>query len=101
MRFVLLILFFLSISFIVSGQVLAEAESRAEVLERIKPVGTVAVEGQAAPPAAAPAAAPAPAPAPMAEAKPEPKPAAEKAPAPVQTAAAVPAGGGADGAGLY
>jgi cytochrome c553 len=46
---------------IISGQ--AVAEDRTEVLERIRPVGQVAVTGQPAPkaPAAAPAAAPAPA----------------------------------------
>ncbi len=63
-------------SLVFSGQVFAE--SRADVLERIKPIGTVAVEGQAMPtpePAAAPTA--------------DSAPAAE--PAPVQTAAAPPA----------
>ncbi len=58
-------------SLVVSGQVLAE--SRADVLERIKPVGMVAVEGQEMAPAAAPA--------PAAVAEAEPAPAAETAPA--------------------
>ncbi len=64
-----------------SGQVFAE--SRADVLERIKPIGMVAVEGQAMP-----------APEPVAAPRAESVPATE--PAPVQTAAAPPAAGGAD-----
>ncbi|MES9870919.1 MAG: c-type cytochrome [Sedimenticola sp.] len=73
---------------IVSGQALAEM--RSEVVDRIKPVGKVVVEGQEAAAAPAPAAeAPAAAAAPAAEAAPA--PAAEAAPAP----AAAPAGGDA------
>jgi len=82
----------LAASLVFSGQVFAE--SRADVLERIKPIGTVAVEGQAMPapePATAPVAESKPAPAATAEA---PAPAAE--PAPVQTAAASPSAGGAE-----
>lgn len=97
-RVVSLVQVALAASLVFSGQVFAE--SRADVLERIKPVGTVAVEGQAMPapePAAAPVAASKPAPAATAEAPP---PAAE--PAPVQTAAAPStAGGTASGAELY
>lgn len=75
-------------SLVFSGQVFAE--SRADVLERIKPIGMVSVEGQAMP-----------APAPVAESAPAAAaPASE--PAPVQTAAAPPAAGGAaSGAELY
>ncbi|MET0103604.1 MAG: c-type cytochrome [Sedimenticola sp.] len=73
---------------IVSGQALAEM--RPEVVDRIKPVGKVVVEGQEAaapaPAAEAPAAAAAPAAAPA--------PAAEAAPAPA-AAPAAPAGGDA------
>lgn len=73
-------------AFIVSGQVVAEV--RADVVERIKPVGQVSIEGQAQ--AAAPAAAPAAmAEAPKAEA-------ATPAPAPVAAAPApAPTGGAA------
>ncbi|MET0046524.1 MAG: c-type cytochrome [Sedimenticola sp.] len=78
---------------IVSGQALAEM--RPEVVDRIKPVGKVVVEGQEAVAAPAPAAeAPAAAAAPAAEAAPA--PAAEAAPAPAPAAApAAPAGGDA------
>ena len=94
-RVVSLVQVALAASLVFSGQVFAE--SRADVLERIKPVGTVAVEGQAMP-APEPAAAPA---APMAESKPAPADTAE-APAPVQTAAAPSkAGSNAGGAELY
>jgi cytochrome c len=72
-------------SLVFSGQ--AFAESRAVVLERIKPVGVVAVEGQAMP-------AQEPATAPMAESAPAAAPATE--PAPAQTAAAPTAAGGAE-----
>ncbi|MES9966946.1 MAG: c-type cytochrome [Sedimenticola sp.] len=76
---------------IVSGQALAEM--RPEVVDRIKPVGKVVVEGQEAAAAPAPAAeAPAAAAAPAAEAAPA--PAAEAAPAPA-AAPAAPAGGDA------
>jgi len=76
---------------VVCGQALAE--TRPEVLERIKPVGQVTVTGAAAAPApAAPAAAKA---APAAEAAP-----ATPAPA-VAAPAAAPAAGGSDGAALY
>jgi cytochrome c551/c552 len=63
----------------------AFAEDRADVLERIAPIGKVAVEGQAAPAAAPAPAAAEPAPAPVAEAAPaaaETVAAAETAPAP-------------------
>ncbi|RRS31016.1 MAG: cytochrome C [Gammaproteobacteria bacterium (ex Lamellibrachia satsuma)] len=60
------------------------ADDRDDVLSRIKPVGTVAIEGQPAP-AAAPAATPAPA----------------AAPAPAPVAAPAPAAGGSEGATLY
>lgn len=69
------------------------ADDRDDVLSRIKPVGTVAIEGQpapaaaSAPVAAAPAATPAPAPA--------------TAPAPAPVAAPAPAAGGSEGAALY
>ena len=80
---------------LVSGLLMAE-EDRSAVLERIKPVGTVTVEGQempvitqtevAPPPAAEPAAAPA----------------AEAAPAPAPAEAAAPAAAAAiDGAAIY
>jgi cytochrome c len=69
-------------SLVFSGQVFAE--SRADVLERIKPIGMVSVEGQAMP-----------APAPVAESAPAAAaPASE--PASVQTAAAPSAAGGAE-----
>lgn len=88
---------------IAGGQVLAQA--RAEVLERIAPVGQVSVEGQAAvaQPAAAPeakpmaASEPAPAAEPAQMVKEEPAPAAQPEPAPVAApAVAQPAGGGAE-----
>ena len=73
-------------SLVFSGQVFAE--SRADVLERIKPIGTVSVEGQAMP-------APEPAAAPVAESAPAAAaPASE--PASVQTAASPSAAGGAE-----
>jgi cytochrome c553 len=83
----------LATSMVIAGPVFAD--SRSEVLERIKPVGTVAIEGQAAPasttaPADASTAAPAEATTPAAEAE---KPAAS---APVAKAAPA-----ADGAALY
>lgn len=72
------------------------AQERTEVLERIKPVGQVAVEGQAqsaaAPAAAAPAAAPA---------APEAAPVTAAAPAEPAPAAAAPASAGDPGAALY
>ena len=90
-RVVSLIRVAVAASLVVSGQVLAE--SRSDVLERIRPIGTVAVEGQAMPAPAAPEAAAAPA----AEAPVQP---AESAP--VQTAAVAPASGAAaGGADLY
>lgn len=81
------------------------ADSRPEVLERIKPVGKVAIEGQAASVSEAPKSAPAAAPAPAKAAPAKPEPMAEK-PAPVAKAeqkpvpAPAPAAGG-DGAALY
>ena len=89
------------VGMIVAGPVLAD--SRVDVLERIKPVGQVAIEGQPSPvtPAAAVPAAKAKAAAvPVAKSKPAPA-----APAPVKVAAkpapaAAPAAGGA-GATLY
>ncbi len=75
---------------IISGQ--AVAEDRTEVLERIRPVGQVAVTGQPAP--KAPAAAPAAAPAPAAQA-------AAPAPAPAAPAPAAPAAPASEGASLY
>lgn len=96
-RVVSLVQVALAAALVFSGQVFAE--SRADVLERIKPVGTVAVEGSTAPaPEPAPAAAESePAPAAVVEAQ---APAVE--PAPVQTAAAPPVtGGAASGADLY
>ena len=91
-RVVSLVQVALAASLICSGQVFAE--SRADVLERIKPVGTVAVEGQAMP-------APEPAAAPVAESKPAPA-ATAAAPSLAQTAAAPStAGGTASGAELY
>jgi len=79
----------------------ALAETRPEVLERIKPVGQVAVEGGAQ---QAPVVQTEATPTPQAtesEAKAEPAPA--PAPAPAQAAATVPAAatGGGDGAALY
>lgn len=83
------------------------AQERAEVIERIKPVGQVAIEGQAQvaeTPAAAPAAAPTPeAPAPEAAA---PAAATEAAatpvePAPATAAPAAPAASADSGAALY
>jgi cytochrome c553 len=71
---------------IISGQ--AVAEDRTEVLERIRPVGQVAVTGQPAP--KAPAAAPAPA-----------AQAAAPAPAPAAPALAAPAAPASEGASLY
>lgn len=91
------------VALIAGGQVVAQ--SRAEVLERIAPVGQVSVEGQAvaAQPAAAPEAKPmaesepAPAAEPVPMAKKEPAPAAQPEPAPVAApATAQPAGGGAE-----
>lgn len=83
------------VAMVVSGSVLADTD--AEILERIQPIGKVNVEQPAAPaPEAAPAAEPAPA---VAEAVPAPaEPAAEAAPAP-ETAAAAPAA--ADGKKTY
>ena len=84
---------------LVSGTV--SAESRADVLERIRPVGQVAVEGQ--PVAAAPAT-PAAAEAPAAPAAETAVPAAETAvaaPASAPAAALAAAPGGGDGAALY
>ncbi|RDH82258.1 MAG: cytochrome C [endosymbiont of Escarpia spicata] len=63
------------------------ADDRDDVLSRIKPVGTVAIEGQPAPAAA---------PAPVAAA-----PAATTAPAAAPVAAPAPAAGGSEGATLY
>ena len=75
-------------SLVFSGQVFAE--SRADVLERIKPIGMVSVEGQAMP-------APESTTAPMAESAPAPATEAPATqPAPVQTAAAPSAAGGAE-----
>jgi len=82
-RVVSLVQVALAASLVFSGQVFAE--SRADVLERIKPVGTVAVEGQATP-----------APEPAAAQMPESKPAPAAEPAPVQTAAVSPPAGGAE-----
>ena len=73
---------------IISGQ--AIAEDRTEVLERIRPVGQVAITGQPAPKAAAPATAPAPA-----------AQAAAPAPAPAAPAPAAPAAPASEGAALY
>ncbi|MCG8429134.1 MAG: c-type cytochrome [Chromatiales bacterium] len=77
----------------------AIAQDRADVLERIKPVGEVAVEGQAAPAAPAQAAAPAPAPA----ATPEPAAPAPAAEEPATAAAPAPAAApaAADGEAIY
>ena len=83
----------------------AVAETRPDVLERIKPVGQVAIEGGSEPtPAAEPVAKTEAAPTPQAtepEAKAEPAPA--PAPVPAQVATNVPAAatGGGDGAALY
>lgn len=82
-----------------SSQLMAE-EDRSEVLERIKPIGTVTVEGQEAPasddaPAAASVAAEAPAEAAPAEPAPAPAP---EAPA---VAAAAPASSAVDGQAVY
>ncbi len=74
----------------------ASAESRGEVLERIRPVGQVAVEGQAPAQATAPAKAPVEAAAPAAPAPVAAAPAAEPAPA-----AAAPAATASDGSALY
>lgn len=80
----------------------ALAESRADVLERIRPIGKVNIVGQpaAAAPTPAPAAAPTPTPAPT------PAPATEAAPAATPAPAAAPAaaassGGAADGEAIY
>lgn len=71
------------------------AQDRSDVIERIKPIGEVAIEGEAQATAAAPAA---PAAAPEAASAP-----AEAAPAPAAPAAAAPAAAGSDdpGAALY
>ncbi|AKH20746.1 c-type cytochrome [Sedimenticola thiotaurini] len=73
------------------------AQERSEVIERIKPVGQVAIEGQAQAASAEPAAPAAPA-APASEAA---APAAAAAPAPEAAAAAPAAGSDDPGAALY
>jgi cytochrome c5 len=85
-----LVMTFIASQLIVSSQLLAE-EDRSAVLERIKPIGTVTIEGQ------------------QAEAQPEPAPAAAEtpaAPAPaapeaVAAAPASPAPAAADGQAVY
>ena len=77
----------------------ALAESRPDVLERIKPVGQVVVEGEAAP-ASQPEAKPEPAPA-QAAAEPQPEPKQEAAPTPAPAPAQTAAATGGDGAALY
>lgn len=73
----------------------AVASDRADVLERISPIGKAAVDGQAAPaPAAEPVAAPAMAVAEPVASAPEPAPAVAEAAAPVAEAAAPAATGG-------
>ena len=70
------------------------AADRADVLERIAPIGKVTIEGQAAP-------APEPTPAAQAAAVAEAAPAATPEAAPAPIAAAAPAAAGSDGATLY
>jgi cytochrome c5 len=89
-----------AVGWLICGSALAEV--RPDVVERIRPVGQVSVEGKKAPAAAAAAPAPAakPAPAPAAPAKP-----AEPAPAPAAPAkpaeAPAAAGGAAAGEAIY
>ncbi len=80
----------MSVALIVTGPVSAADDSRADVLERIKPIGEVSVVGQAAP-------APAEAAAPAAEAAPE---AAAPAATPAAAAPAAPAAASNDPAAL-